>query len=70
MTRMIQWYVMALAVAVVPAYAQDSDVSKLREELRQLQQRLQMLEKRLEESESNPGEGDLLRLLDTLGIQE
>jgi hypothetical protein len=28
------------------------------------------LEKRLEESESNPGEGDLLKLLDRLGLQE
>ncbi|HEY4429329.1 MAG TPA: hypothetical protein VGN08_14095 [Solirubrobacteraceae bacterium] len=28
------------------------------------------LEKRLEESESNPGEGDLLRLLDALTLQE
>src|SRR5947207_6026275 len=41
------WCVMALAVAVVPAYGQD-----VREELRQLQQRIQQLEKRLQETEN------------------
>src|SRR5438046_8525640 len=41
------WCVMALAVAVVPAYGQD-----VREELRQLQQRIQQLQKRLQETEN------------------
>src|SRR5712664_2840088 len=43
---------MALAVAVAPAYAQESESSRMREELRQLQQRMQSLEKRLQESEA------------------
>jgi hypothetical protein len=43
---------MALAMAVVPAYAQESESAKMREELRQLQQRMQSLEKRLQESEA------------------
>jgi len=42
------WCAMALAVAALPAQAQDS----LREEIKQLQQRLQQLEKRLEQTES------------------
>src|SRR2546427_2656662 len=42
------WCAMALAVAALPAKAQDS----LREEIKQLQQRLQQLEKRLEQTES------------------
>src|SRR6267143_4563319 len=46
------WCAMALAVAALPAQAQESDTAKLREELRQLQQRLQQLEKRLEQAES------------------
>ena len=46
------WCAMALAMAVLPAYAQDPELSKLREELRQLQQRIQQLEKRLEEKEA------------------
>ena len=46
------WCAMALAVAALPAQAQESDTAKMREELRQLQQRLQQLEKRLEQTES------------------
>jgi hypothetical protein len=45
-------WAMALAVAVVPAYAQDSELSKLRESLRQLQQQVQELEKRLQDAET------------------
>ncbi|TAK88402.1 MAG: TonB-dependent receptor [Betaproteobacteria bacterium] len=41
----------ALAMAVFPAYAQDSELSKLREALRQLQQQVQQLEKRLQDAE-------------------
>src|SRR5882672_7334732 len=48
----ITWCAMALAVAIVPAYAQQSDTSKLRGEIKQLQQRLETLEKRQEETES------------------
>lgn len=48
----IKWCAVALAMAVVPAYAQESESSKMREELRQLQQRMQSLEKRLQESEA------------------
>ena len=48
----------ALAATMVPAHAQESDVSKLREELRQelkqLQQRTQSLEKKLQEIETAP----------------
>jgi hypothetical protein len=47
----ITWCAMALAVAMIPAHAQESDVSKLREELRQLRERLQSLEKKLQETE-------------------
>src|SRR6266446_64769 len=46
------WCAMALAMAALPAQAQESDTAKMREELRQLQQRLQQLEKRLEQTES------------------
>jgi hypothetical protein len=42
----------ALAMAAVPASAQDAELSKLREALRQLQQQVQQLEKRLEEREA------------------
>jgi hypothetical protein len=42
----------ALATAAVPASAQDAEVSKLREALRQLQQQVQQLEKRLQEAEA------------------
>jgi hypothetical protein len=48
----IKWCAVALAMAVVPAYAQESESSRMREELRQLQQRMQSLEKRLQESEA------------------
>ena len=54
----ITWCAMALAVAAIPAYAQDSEVSKLREELNQLQQRLQALEKRLQETEAKSGKAE------------
>jgi len=48
----ITWCAMALAVAAAPAHAQESEVSKLREELKQLQQQMQALEKRLEKAET------------------
>jgi hypothetical protein len=48
----IRWCVMALAVAIAPAYAQESETSKMREELRQLQQRIQSLEKKLQDTET------------------
>jgi hypothetical protein len=51
----ITWCAMALAVAIVPAYAQDSETSRMREELRQLQQRLQSLEKKLQETDAKAG---------------
>jgi hypothetical protein len=43
---------MALALATLSAHAQDSELSKLREALRQLQQQVQQLEKRLQQAES------------------
>jgi len=46
------WYAAALAVAIVPAQAQDAELSKLREALRQLQQQVQELEKRVQEAEA------------------
>src|SRR5437867_13378928 len=49
---------MALALAIVPAYAQDSELSKLRETLRQLQQQVQQLEKRLQDAENTAKEAD------------
>jgi len=52
------WCAMALAVAMLPAHAQDSEVGKLRDELRQLQQRIQTLEKRLQETESKAGKAE------------
>jgi hypothetical protein len=42
---------MALAMAGVPAYAQEAELSKLREALRQLQQQVEQLEKRLQDAE-------------------
>ena len=45
-------YAVALATAAVPASAQDAELSKLREALRQLQQQVQELEKRLQEAET------------------
>src|SRR6185503_13538981 len=44
----------ALAAAAVPASAQDAELSKLRDALRQLQQQVQQLEKRLEDAERGP----------------
>jgi hypothetical protein len=51
MNRMT-WIALAFGMATLPVHAQDSDVSKLREELKQLQQRLQALEHRLQEAET------------------
>ena len=45
-------FALVLGIAVLPAHAQDPEVSKLREELRQLQQRMQALEQRLQEAEA------------------
>ncbi len=42
------WFAMAMAMVMLPAYGQDSEISQLREELKRLQQRLQELERRLE----------------------
>ncbi|MFL6570282.1 MAG: hypothetical protein ACJ8G4_00915, partial [Burkholderiales bacterium] len=49
------WCAAALAAAVVPARAQDQELSKLREALRQLQQQVQELEKRVQEAEAKSG---------------
>jgi hypothetical protein len=57
MLRNIGW-AMALAVAVFPAYAQDSELSTLREALRQLQQQIQQLEKRLQDAEAKTGKAE------------
>ena len=46
------WCAAALAVACLPANAQESEISKLREALRQLQQQVQELEKRLQAAET------------------
>src|SRR5262245_4571045 len=46
------WYAAALAAAVFPARAQDDELSKLREALRQLQQQVQELEKRVQDAEA------------------
>src|SRR5258707_13947421 len=54
----ITWCAIALAVAVVPAYAQESETSKMREELRQLQQRMQSLEKKLQETDAKAGKAE------------
>jgi len=48
----------ALAAAVFPAYAQDSELSKMREALRQLQQQVQQLEKRLQDAEKTATEAE------------
>jgi len=45
----------ALATAAFPAWAQDAELSKLREALRQLQQQVQELEKRVQEAEAKSG---------------
>ena len=42
---------LALAVASVPVFGQDSEIPKLREALRQLQQQVQQLEQRLQDAE-------------------
>lgn len=49
-----KWCAMALAVAALPAQAQDAEVSKLREQLKALQQQLQQLEQRLDAAEAKP----------------
>src|SRR5258708_10607926 len=54
----ITWCATALAVAMVRAYAQESDVSKMREELRQLQLRMQSLEKKLQETDAKAGKAE------------
>ena len=46
------WYAAVLAAVVLPAQAQDAELSKLREALRQLQQQVQELEKRVQEAEA------------------
>jgi hypothetical protein len=50
----VGWCAVALAMAAVPAYAQDPEAAKLRQELKQLQQRMQALEKKLEDAETAP----------------
>ncbi|HEX2565387.1 MAG TPA: hypothetical protein VHL85_00880 [Burkholderiales bacterium] len=50
----IAWCVLALGIAALPARAQDSEVAKLREELKALQQRMLTLEKKLQEAETKP----------------
>src|SRR3954465_12223230 len=45
----------ALATAAFPAWAQDEELSKLREALRQLQQQVQELEKRVQDAEAKSG---------------
>ena len=52
------WFAAALAAAVVPARAQDDELSKLREALRQLQQQVQELEKRVQEAEPKSGKAE------------
>jgi len=54
----ITWCAMALAVAAIPAHAQESEVSKLREELQQLKQQMQALEKRLGAAESKSSKAE------------
>jgi hypothetical protein len=58
MFRPVWWCATALAVAAFPAYAQDSELSKLREALRQLQQQVQQLEKRLQDAEAKSGKAE------------
>ncbi len=56
MLRM-RWCAMALAVAALPAQAQDAqEITKLREELKQLQQQVEALSKRLEQAETKSGQ--------------
>jgi hypothetical protein len=52
------WCAVALAAATFPAYAQETELPKLRDELRRLQQRIEQLEKQPQtagESAFNPG---------------
>jgi len=46
------WCAVALAMVGMPAHAQDAEITKLREALRQLQQQVQQLEKRLQDAET------------------
>ena len=50
------WCAMALAVAALPAQAQDAEVIQLREQLKALQQQMRQLEKRLDAAEAK-GDG-------------
>lgn len=50
------WCAVAFAMAGVPAHAQDAEIGKLREALRQLQQQVQQLEKRLADAETKKPE--------------
>jgi hypothetical protein len=52
------WCATAFAVAMLPAYAQDPELSKLRQELRALQQRIQQLENRLQDAEAKTGKAE------------
>src|SRR5260221_13086555 len=52
------WCAAALAAAVLPARAQESDAAKLREELQQLKQQLQKMERRLQETEAKSGKAE------------
>ena len=52
------WCAVAFAMAGVPAHAQDAELSKLREALRQLQQQVQQLGKRLEDAENKKQEAE------------
>jgi hypothetical protein len=49
-----RWCALAFAMAGAPAHAQEAELSKLREALRQLQQQVQQIEKRLQEAEAKP----------------
>ena len=54
MLRM-KWCAMALAVAALPARAQDAqEIGKLRQELESLRARIELLEKRLQEAQAKP----------------
>ena len=46
------WFAMALAMAALPAQAQDAEVVQLREQLKILRQQLQQLERRLDAAEA------------------
>ena len=53
------YIVAALLIAAAPAFAQDADLSRIREEMKQLQrsyeERMQALERRLTEAEGRAG---------------